>query len=137
MSFSYMWMQAVCCLSFMWYFYICIRTGCFSFIFFSLLCSLLFLQIIELDLCLTEGGQGSITLQDLRRVAAAHDFTWSNKEMADMIQIFDNDGDGKVISALNFKCYLRNEINFIHQSNLLLLEIHFLARTIRCTCTWY
>ncbi|KAK1394015.1 Centrin-1 like [Heracleum sosnowskyi] len=43
-----------------------------------------------------EGGQGSITLQDLRRVAAAHDFTWSDKEMADMIQIFDNDGDGKL-----------------------------------------
>ncbi|KAK1361566.1 hypothetical protein POM88_046040 [Heracleum sosnowskyi] len=34
-----------------------------------------------------EGGQGSITLQDLRRVAAAHDFTWSDKEMAYMIQI--------------------------------------------------
>ncbi|KAL8091881.1 uncharacterized protein LOC141689016 isoform X1 [Apium graveolens] len=43
-----------------------------------------------------EGGQGSITLQDLRRVAAAHDFIWSDKEMADMIQIFDKDGDGKL-----------------------------------------
>lgn len=43
-----------------------------------------------------EGEKGSITLQDLRRVAAAHDFTWSDKEMADMIQIFDNDGDGKL-----------------------------------------
>lgn len=38
-----------------------------------------------------------MNLHDLRRVAARHDFTWSDKEMADMIQIFDSDGDGKVI----------------------------------------
>lgn len=44
----------------------------------------------------TEVGQGSITLRDLRRVAATHDFTWSDQEMADMIHIFDSDRDGKV-----------------------------------------
>lgn len=43
-----------------------------------------------------EVGQGSITLRDLRRVAAAHDFTWSDQEMADMVHIFDGDGDGKL-----------------------------------------
>ncbi|XP_059651409.1 uncharacterized protein LOC132299006 isoform X2 [Cornus florida] len=42
-----------------------------------------------------EAGKGSITMRDLRRVAAAHDFTWTDKEMADMIYCFDNDGDGK------------------------------------------
>uniref|UniRef100_A0A162A675 EF-hand domain-containing protein n=1 Tax=Daucus carota subsp. sativus TaxID=79200 RepID=A0A162A675_DAUCS len=56
----------------------------------------LILHFFEFD----EVGQGSITLQDLRRVAAAHDFTWSDKEMAYMIQIFDSDGDGKVITCL-------------------------------------
>ncbi|CAK9188398.1 unnamed protein product [Ilex paraguariensis] len=41
-------------------------------------------------------GKGSITLRDLQRVAAAHDFTWTNKEIADMIYCFDSDGDGKL-----------------------------------------
>ncbi|CDP09502.1 unnamed protein product [Coffea canephora] len=43
-----------------------------------------------------EAGKGGITLRDLRRVAVAHDFTWSDKEMADMIKCFDIDGDGKL-----------------------------------------
>ncbi|KAL3516952.1 hypothetical protein ACH5RR_023854 [Cinchona calisaya] len=43
-----------------------------------------------------EAGEGSITLRDLRRVAFAHDFTWSDKEMADMIKCFDGDEDGKL-----------------------------------------
>lgn len=54
------------------------------------------LHINEMDRCFTEVGQGSITLRDLRRVAAAHDFMWSDQEMADMVHIFDGDGDGKV-----------------------------------------
>ncbi|XP_052169842.1 uncharacterized protein LOC127786465 isoform X2 [Diospyros lotus] len=43
-----------------------------------------------------EAGKGTITLRDLRRVAAAHDFMWSDNEMADMIYCFDSDGDGKL-----------------------------------------
>ncbi|GFY81168.1 calmodulin-like protein [Actinidia rufa] len=43
-----------------------------------------------------EAGKGSITLRDLKRVAAAHDFTWTDKEIADMIYCFDTDGDGKL-----------------------------------------
>ncbi|KAA8520485.1 hypothetical protein F0562_014741 [Nyssa sinensis] len=43
-----------------------------------------------------EAGRGSITLRDLRRLVAAHDFTWTDKEMADMIYCFDSDGDGKL-----------------------------------------
>ncbi|KAE9445938.1 hypothetical protein C3L33_22163, partial [Rhododendron williamsianum] len=43
-----------------------------------------------------EAGKGGITLRDLQRVAAAHDFTWTDKEMADMIYCFDSDGDGKL-----------------------------------------
>ncbi|XP_057497566.1 uncharacterized protein LOC130782307 isoform X2 [Actinidia eriantha] len=42
-----------------------------------------------------EVGKGSITLADLIRVAAAHDFTWIDKDIADMIYYFDSDGDGK------------------------------------------
>lgn len=40
-----------------------------------------------------ESGRGNITLRDLRRVATAHDFMWTDKEMADMIHCFDSDGD--------------------------------------------
>ncbi|KAL6981736.1 hypothetical protein U1Q18_023358 [Sarracenia purpurea var. burkii] len=43
-----------------------------------------------------EAGKGSITLRDIKKVAAAHDFTWTDKEMADMIYCFDSDGDGKL-----------------------------------------
>ncbi|KAL6513554.1 hypothetical protein OROGR_021040 [Orobanche gracilis] len=43
-----------------------------------------------------ETGKGGFTLRDVQRVARAHDFTWSEKEMADMICCFDCDGDGKI-----------------------------------------
>ncbi|KAJ8565479.1 hypothetical protein K7X08_008055 [Anisodus acutangulus] len=43
-----------------------------------------------------EAGKGSISLRDLRRMAASHDFTWSDEEMTNMIRCFDSDGDGKL-----------------------------------------
>ncbi|KAA3475374.1 caltractin ICL1b isoform X1 [Gossypium australe] len=43
-----------------------------------------------------EAGKGSISMRDLRRVAIAHDFMWTDKDLAEMIQCFDTDGDGKV-----------------------------------------
>lgn len=43
-----------------------------------------------------EVGKGSITLRDLQRMAAIHDFTWTDKEVADMIRCFDSDKDGKL-----------------------------------------
>ncbi|KAJ6400365.1 hypothetical protein OIU84_015919 [Salix udensis] len=57
-------------------------------------------QMTEDDLILhffqfDEAGKGAITKRDLRRVANAHDFTWTDKELADMIHCFDGDGDGK------------------------------------------
>uniref|UniRef100_A0A6N2MSG0 EF-hand domain-containing protein n=1 Tax=Salix viminalis TaxID=40686 RepID=A0A6N2MSG0_SALVM len=58
-------------------------------------------QMTEDDLILhffqfDEAGKGAITKRDLRRVANAHDFTWTDKELADMIHCFDGDGDGKL-----------------------------------------
>lgn len=41
-------------------------------------------------------------MRDLRRVAAAHDFLWSDEELGDMIHCFDVDGDGKVITKKIF-----------------------------------
>lgn len=35
-------------------------------------------------------------MRDLRRVAIAHDFMWTDKDLAEMIQFFDTDGDGKL-----------------------------------------
>ncbi|GAV62047.1 EF_hand_5 domain-containing protein [Cephalotus follicularis] len=43
-----------------------------------------------------EAGAGSITVRDLRRVAIAHDFIWTDKELADMIHCFDTNSDGKL-----------------------------------------
>ncbi|XP_057805558.1 uncharacterized protein LOC131020633 isoform X2 [Salvia miltiorrhiza] len=43
-----------------------------------------------------ESGKGTLTLRDVQRLAATHDFTWSEKEIADMIYCFDSDGDGKI-----------------------------------------
>ncbi|XP_059460640.1 uncharacterized protein LOC132189836 isoform X2 [Corylus avellana] len=40
--------------------------------------------------------KGSITMRDIERVAMAHDFLWTEKELADMIRCFDSDGDGKL-----------------------------------------
>ncbi|KAK7260153.1 hypothetical protein RIF29_25959 [Crotalaria pallida] len=41
-------------------------------------------------------GKGTVTARDLERAAIAHDFIWSDKELADMIRFFDSDGDGKL-----------------------------------------
>ncbi|KAL6555055.1 hypothetical protein OROGR_006313 [Orobanche gracilis] len=43
-----------------------------------------------------ESGSGGFNLRDVQRLAATHDFTWSEKEIADMIYCFDSDGDGKI-----------------------------------------
>ncbi|XP_042046520.1 uncharacterized protein LOC121792585 isoform X1 [Salvia splendens] len=43
-----------------------------------------------------ESGRGSFFLRDVQRLAATHDFTWSEKEIADMIYCFGSDGDGKI-----------------------------------------
>ncbi|XP_065859297.1 probable calcium-binding protein CML17 [Euphorbia lathyris] len=43
-----------------------------------------------------ESGKGFLTVRDLERVSIAHDFIWTDKELADMINCFDSDGDGKL-----------------------------------------
>ncbi|KAJ0051807.1 hypothetical protein Pint_00194 [Pistacia integerrima] len=43
-----------------------------------------------------ESGRGIISKRDLRRVAVAHDFLWTEEELADMVHCFDSDGDGKL-----------------------------------------
>ncbi|KAK9040498.1 hypothetical protein V6N11_015649 [Hibiscus sabdariffa] len=43
-----------------------------------------------------EAGKGGISMRDLRRVAIAHDFMWTDKELGDMIHCFDGDRDGKL-----------------------------------------
>ncbi|XP_007052141.2 PREDICTED: DNA ligase 1 [Theobroma cacao] len=43
-----------------------------------------------------EAGKGGISMRDLRRVAIAHDFIWTDKELSDMIHCFDVDRDGKL-----------------------------------------
>ncbi|MBA0559921.1 hypothetical protein Golob_016858 [Gossypium lobatum] len=52
--------------------------------------------LLRKNLLAEEAGKGSISMRDLRRVAVAHDFMWTDKELAEMIQCFDTDGDGKL-----------------------------------------
>ncbi|KAH9627466.1 hypothetical protein KSS87_006157 [Heliosperma pusillum] len=42
-----------------------------------------------------EVGKGGITVRDVERMAATHDFNWTDKELSDMIRCFDSDRDGK------------------------------------------
>ncbi|KAI6706561.1 hypothetical protein NL676_009523 [Syzygium grande] len=52
----------------------------------------LIMHFFQLD----EAGKGGITVHDLAKVADAHDFTWTDMELANMIHCFDSDGDGKL-----------------------------------------
>ncbi|TXG62653.1 hypothetical protein EZV62_009647 [Acer yangbiense] len=53
--------------------------------------------------------KGGLSTTDIRRVATAHDFTWTDDELADMIRCFDSDRDGmlnlddfrKIVSRCN------------------------------------
>ncbi|CAI9279418.1 unnamed protein product [Lactuca saligna] len=58
-----------------------------------------------------EVGKGGIGVRDLRRVAASHDFTWTDEEMGDMIQFFDSNGDGKLsledFTKIVERCHMR------------------------------
>ncbi|KAK9095443.1 hypothetical protein Scep_026912 [Stephania cephalantha] len=53
-------------------------------------------QVITHFFNLDGSGRGGIRVKDLRRAAAAHDFTWTDNEINDMIHCFDSDGDGKL-----------------------------------------
>ncbi|KAF5186997.1 calmodulin-like protein [Thalictrum thalictroides] len=60
---------------------------------------ILYYSILKLKSCVrchAEAGKGGITVKDLRRVAIDHDFIWSDKEINDMVHLFDSDGDGKL-----------------------------------------
>ena len=52
---------------------------------------------------LAEAGKGTLTVRDLQKVAAAHDFTWTEKELVNMIRYFDSDRDGKVCIGISVK----------------------------------
>lgn len=77
--------------------------GCLTFSFwissfpFMISDSLKYRLFMVIRKCFTaEDGKGSINIKDLAKVAIAHDFTWTDSELADMIRFFDADGDGKV-----------------------------------------
>ncbi|KAL5571904.1 hypothetical protein UlMin_021501 [Ulmus minor] len=49
-----------------------------------------------------ENWNGGISVRDLERMANAHDFMWTDQELADMIRCFDGDGDG-MLSLEDFR----------------------------------
>ncbi|XP_076956767.1 uncharacterized protein LOC143632058 [Bidens hawaiensis] len=60
-----------------------------------------------------EAGKGGISLRDVQRVAASHDFTWKDEEMEHMIHFFDSDGDRKLsledFTKIVERCNMRRE----------------------------
>eukprot|EP00268_Persea_americana_P033360 TRINITY_DN3302_c0_g1_i4.p1 TRINITY_DN3302_c0_g1~~TRINITY_DN3302_c0_g1_i4.p1 ORF type:complete len:321 (-),score=93.37 TRINITY_DN3302_c0_g1_i4:166-1128(-) len=53
-------------------------------------------ELIAYFLSFDVAGKGKITVLDLQRLAEAHDFNWTDKELIDMIDCFDSDRDGKL-----------------------------------------
>jgi Ca2+-binding EF-hand superfamily protein len=45
---------------------------------------------------LTDRGRGQLSAADVRHVAEAHDFTWSDEQIEDMVGMFDGNHDGLV-----------------------------------------
>ncbi|XP_062091572.1 uncharacterized protein LOC133797621 [Humulus lupulus] len=60
-----------------------------------------------------DNWKGGISVKDLERVATAHDFTWTAKELTDMIRCFDSDGDGKLslddFRTIAVRCHMIKE----------------------------
>ncbi|KAK1551717.1 hypothetical protein Q3G72_003346 [Acer saccharum] len=53
--------------------------------------------------------KGGLSMINIQRVATAHDFTWTDDELADMIRCFDSDRDGK----FQIQSRSRNNSNYI------------------------
>ncbi|KAM0935607.1 putative EF-hand domain-containing protein [Dioscorea sansibarensis] len=53
-------------------------------------------EVVAFFFSFDEVGKGHIVLRDLQRMAIAHDFSWTEMEMALMIHCFDSDKDGKL-----------------------------------------
>ncbi len=51
---------------------------------------------VDVELWHAENCNGGISARNLEKLAIAHDFIWTDKEVADMIHLFDTDGDAKV-----------------------------------------
>ncbi|XP_039121248.1 uncharacterized protein LOC120257988 isoform X1 [Dioscorea cayenensis subsp. rotundata] len=53
-------------------------------------------ELVAFFFSFDEVGKGHISLRDLQRMAIAHDFSWTEMEIALMIHCFDSDKDGKL-----------------------------------------
>ncbi|KAK1262539.1 Calcium-dependent protein kinase 3 [Acorus gramineus] len=53
-------------------------------------------EVVAYFFSFDEAGKGYITVRDLQQMAITHDFIWREKEIVDMIQVFDSDRDGKL-----------------------------------------
>ncbi|ONK55712.1 uncharacterized protein A4U43_C10F230 [Asparagus officinalis] len=53
-------------------------------------------EMVAYFFTIDETGKGYISLRDLQRLVFAHDFNWTETEIATMIHSFDSDRDGKL-----------------------------------------
>ncbi|WOL00229.1 hypothetical protein Cni_G08942 [Canna indica] len=53
-------------------------------------------EVVAYFFSFDEVGKGYITTRDLEKMAIAHDFTWTEGEIFNMIHCFDGDRDGKL-----------------------------------------
>ncbi|KAG1362181.1 myelin transcription factor 1-like protein [Cocos nucifera] len=71
-------------------------------------------EVVAYFFSFDEVGKGHITVWDLQRMAMAHDFTWTDSEVANMIHCFDSNGDGKLslddFRAIVSRCNMMQEL---------------------------
>ncbi|XP_072957926.1 uncharacterized protein [Typha angustifolia] len=53
-------------------------------------------EVLAFFFSFDEVGKGYVTVRDIQRMAVAHDFSWTDSEIANMIHSFNSGGDGKL-----------------------------------------
>ncbi|KAJ3706572.1 hypothetical protein LUZ61_010277 [Rhynchospora tenuis] len=70
-------------------------------------------EVIAYFFSFDEVGKGYITAYDVEKMAIAHDFTWTDGEIAKMVRSFDSDGDRKLsledFRSIVSRCHMLQE----------------------------
>ncbi|KAJ4812004.1 EF hand family protein [Rhynchospora pubera] len=70
-------------------------------------------EVIAYFFSFDEVGKGYITEYDVEKMAIAHDFTWTDGEIAKMVRSFDSDGDRKLnledFRSIVSRCHMLQE----------------------------
>ncbi|KAJ6828558.1 uncharacterized protein M6B38_362390 [Iris pallida] len=70
-------------------------------------------EVVALFFSFDVAGNGHITVRDLRRMVIAHDFSWTDVEIENMIHCFDGDRDG-MLSVEDFRSIM-SSLNMLQE----------------------